>query len=71
MFEITREWIFANQTDRGAWTKDQLEAIGIEWPPVHGWVDAAVGRVIADDDKWRFEEKRTRKMVINGDLFNG
>ena len=52
---ITRLWITDNKTKKGAWTKLQLRAIGIPWPPVSGWIQRAVGREITEDQQLAFE----------------
>ena len=53
---ITREYIFKHITKRGAWTKVQLSAIGIEWPPQKGWIDRIEGKYITDQQAKQFEQ---------------
>jgi hypothetical protein len=55
MFTVTHTWIDAHRSDRGGWTKDQCEAIGVAWPLLQGWRRAAIGRQISDEAKTRFE----------------
>ena len=38
-FKVTREWIHAFKTGSGGWRRAQLAAIGIAWPPEHGWIE--------------------------------
>lgn len=45
--KLTREMIFEGQTPRGAWNRNQLEIIGVPWPPIHGWIDRAIGQEIS------------------------
>ena len=52
---VTREWIFAHRTERGAWTREQIEALGIKWPPRIGWIDRLDGTQITDAAAWDFE----------------
>lgn len=34
---ITKDEIDAAKTDKGGWTKDQLEKWDVPWPPHKGW----------------------------------
>jgi hypothetical protein len=53
---ITREYINKHKTPRGAWTRAQIEALGIEWPAKQGWISRLDGEVITSDQARRFEE---------------
>ena len=55
MFRITKEWLNAHKTAKGAWTKEQMSALGIKWPPQGGWKLQVCGTLIQDSDKERFE----------------
>lgn len=57
MFTITKHWLSQNSSGegRGGWTKSQLEAIGIGWPPPKGWIDALIGSMIEDNQRAQFE----------------
>ena len=54
---ITRKYIMKFRTDRGAWTKPQIEALGIDWPPRKGWIDRVVGKEIRPDNQIQFEAR--------------
>lgn len=73
MFTITHQWLMQHQSRRDAWTADQLAAIGISWPPAHGWKWKVIGREITDDARARFEmamrAKRARRAATL-DLFD-
>lgn len=43
---LTRDIIQRHKTAGGAWTRAQLAAIGVDWPPPQGWIDQAIGREI-------------------------
>ncbi len=58
---ITREWLFQHQTDRGSWTRDQLLAVNVNWPPQAGWIDRIIGCEINDWARERFESRKTVK----------
>ena len=59
-FIITKEWIFNNRTKRGAWTKNQIEALGLKWPVTQGWIDELVGEAISSHDARIFEEGKDK-----------
>lgn len=44
--QITNEWLRANATRNGGYTKAQLELVGVEWPPAKGWKKEVLGREI-------------------------
>lgn len=58
MRRLTCEYIDANRTNNGAWTRRQLAAIGVAWPPVRGWKDRVVGTTISDKSAEEFESGR-------------
>jgi hypothetical protein len=60
MFEVTRDWIMANRTERGGWTQDQLAQLEIDWPPYKGWIRERLGILISEDARLRFELKLTK-----------
>ena len=61
--KITREWLFENQTEAGSWTQDQLECVGVEWPPREGWIARILGSEISAERARRFEQRLTRKQL--------
>ena len=38
--------IEASRTPKGGWTRDQLAAWGVPWPPPKGWRKALVDRAV-------------------------
>jgi len=62
---VSRKFIMAFRTDKGSWTRPQIEALGIDWPPVKGWIDRVCGKEISPHDQQIFESrigiKRQRK----------
>ena len=60
---ITRKYIMKFRTDRGAWTKPQIEALGIEWPPRKGWIDRLHGKHLSRDNQIQFESRLGVKQV--------
>jgi hypothetical protein len=61
VFRITKDWIEAHQSNQGGWTRDQVQAIGLDWPLVKGWKWKVIGLQITDETKARFEQKLDRK----------
>lgn len=45
---VTREFVHAHKTPKGAWTKRQLALLGVPWPPQNGWMVRIAGRQISD-----------------------
>lgn len=37
--EAIRALILSRRTERGGWTRRQLAALGVAWPPPKGWID--------------------------------
>ena len=60
---VTKKWIMSHRTPKGAWTRPQIEALGIDWPPRHGWMDRAIGKTINNSERIQFEAKLGIKQV--------
>ena len=56
---ITKKWINDNRTVKGAFTKKQIQALHIEWPPVKGWINEVCGSLITLVQKEAFEGSST------------
>lgn len=57
-FVITEEWLRANATSGKGWTRRQLEALGITWPPSTGWLQNIIGDSISTEQQAQFERAR-------------
>jgi hypothetical protein len=57
MFTVTKQWVMTHSSGnlRGGWTKAQLEAISLSWPPPKGWLEALIGSMLEDDQRNEFE----------------
>ena len=53
---VTKEFIEKHRTDRGAWTRAQIESLGISWPPTKGWKKRMVGIKISPLSAVKFQE---------------
>lgn len=40
--QISRDEIEAAKTPNGGWTREQLQAWGLPWPPPKGWKDKLI-----------------------------
>lgn len=59
MFKVTRYWIHEHKTPAGAWTKAQIEALGMTWAEkTKGWIDRIEGRTISETQRQAFEQGR-------------
>ena len=54
-FKVTRDWIFDNRTRRGAWTRHQIQALGLTWPATSGWIEKLDGELITALQAREFE----------------
>jgi len=55
--EVDRDYIMKHRTKKGSWTRSQIQALGIEWPPRNGWIDEIVGVTISPNQQMQFEAK--------------
>lgn len=67
--KITRNYIDDNRTARGSWTKVQIEALGLEWPPTSGWIHNLIGEVISPEQARRFEQGKDIRSSANKDVY--
>lgn len=58
VMKLTRESIESGKTDRGGWTGAQLRQLGVEWPPVKGWINRLEGKEISDAQYAAFMDLR-------------
>lgn len=45
---VTKDFLMTYRTDNGAWTSAQLRILGIDWPPISGWMQRVVGIELSD-----------------------
>ncbi len=55
---ITTEYLDNHKTAKGAWTRKQLEVIGVDWPAKKGWKNNVLGIALTEEQQKRFEEGR-------------
>ena len=56
---LTADQIEAGRSPAGGWTRKQLAAWGIPWPPPKGWQRALMGK---DVPKWSTPRRTTIKL---------
>lgn len=47
--EITEALLDAGRSERGGWSRQQVELLGVEWPLRQGWKRAVIGKTVSDD----------------------
>lgn len=52
---ITEEEIESKKTAAGGWTKKDLEAWGVPWPPPKGWKRQLIENGAPYDPKWNLQ----------------
>jgi hypothetical protein len=66
--KITRQMIHDNETEYGSWTRAQIEALGVKWPPRNGWLGKLEGSEISPENWAKFvagrEIRCTRRKII-------
>ena len=58
---ITREYIYRHKTDKGAWTRVQIMALGVSWPPSKGWINSVIGCELDEAGQEAFESQALAK----------
>lgn len=62
---VTREMIDAGMSVKGAWSRDQLEMIGVEWPPKQGWIARTLGRRLPGSTVAAFIELKDKHLAAS------
>jgi hypothetical protein len=57
---VTPAWIYAHRTPAGSWTRAQVEALGLTWPPLQGWQRRLTDTRIPDAARLAFEAGRDK-----------
>lgn len=61
MKQITKMWLKDHATKGCGFTKAQIEALGVSYPPKAGWIDEIVGTWITDEQAINYENLRRKK----------
>jgi hypothetical protein len=65
--KITRE-LLLQYSNNGAFTRKQLEALGLTWPVKKGWIYAVVGKTITED-QFKIFSKQNEQQSTQLDLW--
>lgn len=55
MIAVDKKFIMKYRTARGAWTRAQLNIIGVSWPPAQGWIARVTGKQITESEAEEFK----------------
>jgi hypothetical protein len=59
---ITKEYLNKHKTNKGAYTRKQLEILGIGWPPSKKWERLVLDKEITFDEATLFEKAKNIKV---------
>lgn len=63
---VTKQYLNKHKTGKGGWTKKQLVALGVEWPPTKGWKKIVIGHALTDEKVRAFEGvTKSNDQIIN------
>lgn len=57
-FIITKDWLIANSTKRGGYTKAQIKALGLKYPLESGWMCDLIDKKITTRQASDFEASK-------------
>ena len=57
---ITKDYLLTNRTKRQAWTKRQLNILGVDYPPRKGWMNDLEGIEITEEQHKAFSKYANR-----------
>jgi hypothetical protein len=70
---ITDEWLI-NAAPTGGYNKQQLNILGIEWPPCKGWKGKVIGKELCEEKVKEFKNcitiKKTKNNIHHNKLIN-
>lgn len=49
MIRLTREILHSASTNNCGFNREQLYLLGVDWPPVKGWLSGLIGRQVSDE----------------------
>ena len=68
--QITNDWLLKYRTERGGYTKKQLNYLGIEWPPKKDWKEGIISTYIDIANARKFEKLSLPKGSESVSLLN-
>jgi hypothetical protein len=70
---VTRDLLDAGRSDKGGWSAAQLALLGVNWPPLKGWGQSVLGKLLSPEDAQKFIALRNARSIVSpptGDLFS-
>jgi hypothetical protein len=61
MMLITDDYLNKHRSSSGGWTRSQILALGLVWPPTKGWKTVVLGKEISEANRRIFEAGLTAK----------
>jgi hypothetical protein len=59
-FLVTDRWLMNHSTNGSSgWTRKQLQALGVSWPPTAGWKSGLIGKRITAAQRRDFESAKS------------
>lgn len=74
--EVTAEFFAAGESAAGGYTRQQVQLLGLNWPPPKGWKKAVIGSVISDESAAEFLQlagtgsRKTKSEARNAEPLN-
>lgn len=69
MVIVTDELLKRARSEKGGYTRAQLAAVGVKWPPKKGWPKLVLGKQITDEQASAFlGKKRNRVEKVRGEI---
>ncbi len=69
---VTKDWIKTNASyinpeisSACGWNEDQLELLGVSWPPPKGWIERCIGQEISESLQADFESHRLTSPLMS------
>jgi hypothetical protein len=56
---VTYQYIQDHKSEKGGWTKKQLSALGVDWPPQKGWIHTVEGKLLTEEQVNTFELQKS------------
>jgi hypothetical protein len=68
MVRLTRDMLHAGKTGGGGFNRRQIEALGLRYPPMKGWLSRLIGKTITRERYERYLALNTEARVAAGEI---
>lgn len=68
MVRLTRDLLHAGKTGGGGFNRKQIEALGLRYPPMKGWLSRLIGKTITRERYERYLALNTEARVAAGEI---